>query len=309
MTHKIILLKIINFIGFLSFNNFKVCIFTFYKKYYILKKVSLFLLVLSVNTIASAQYYYKDIISNKQLVADMSAYKENKVRTIAIKSFEDNGEESEGFFCEKKISKDYKKTELFTRADIADASLFTSKFDATGKLLGTNDSSALSVTEIRYSYDAQNRISSIFSTIRAITEDDKTSITEEHIYTYENNMPSSMIKVKNGRDSTTILFSKDENGNIAVEKDTKSGTKFYYYYDAKKRLTDIVQASEYSKNLKPDYMFEYNNAGLITQMTSIEEGSSNYFVWKYSYDNGMRIKEKCFTNERRLMGSIEYEYK
>jgi hypothetical protein len=94
-----------------------------------------------------------------------------------------------------------------------------------------------------------------------------------------------------------------------VEKDTKNATKFYYYYDNKNRLTDIVQATEYSKSLKPDYMYEYNSTGQITQMTAVEEGSNNYFVWKYSYDNGMRVKEKCFTNEKRLMGSITYEYK
>jgi hypothetical protein len=44
-------------------------------------------------------------------------------------------------------------------------------------------------------------------------------------------------------------------------------------------------------------------------MTAVEEGSKSYYVWKYSYDNGLRIKERCFTDERKLMGSIEYVYK
>ena len=255
-----------------------------------------------------AQYYFKDIVSNTQLMADMKAYKENKVKKITLKSFEDNGSESEGFFCEKKLNRDYTKTELFTRADIAAASLFTSTFDKGGNLLTTYDSSLLSVTEIKYRYNDQQKISSIFSLIRS-KDDFDNSISEEHIYTYENNKPVKMARVKNGRDTTDILFSLDDNGNVAIEKDTKNGTKFYYYYDAKNRLTDIVQENEYSKNLKPDYVFEYNNAGLITQMTAVEEGSKNYFVWKYSYENGMRIKERCFTDERRLMGSIEYEYK
>ena len=255
-----------------------------------------------------AQYYFKDIVSNTQLMADMKAYKENKVKKITLKSFEDNGSESEGFFCEKKLNRDYTKTELFTRADIAAASLFTSSFDKGGNILTTYDSSLLSVTEIKYRYNDQQKISSIFSLIRS-KDDFDNSISEEHIYTYENNKPVKMARVKNGRDTTDILFSLDDNGNVAIEKDTKNGTKFYYYYDAKNRLTDIVQENEYSKNLKPDYVFEYNNAGLITQMTAVEEGSKNYFVWKYSYENGMRIKERCFTDERRLMGSIEYEYK
>ena len=265
--------------------------------------------VLLISTMGvHAQYYFKDIVSNTQLVADMKAYKENKVKKITLKSFEDNGSESEGFFCEKKLNRDYTKTELFTRADIAAASLFTSTFDKGGNLLTTYDSSLLSVTEIKYRYNDQQKISSIFSLVRS-KDDFDNSISEEHIYTYENNKPVKMARVKNGRDTTDILFSLDDNGNVAIEKDTKNGTKFYYYYDAKNRLTDIVQENEYSKNLKPDYVFEYNNAGLITQMTAVEEGSKNYFVWKYSYENGMRIKERCFTDERRLMGSIEYEYK
>jgi hypothetical protein len=273
-----------------------------------LKKTVLTILVASISFIANAQYYYKDIVSNNYLMADMKAYKENKVRTITLKSFEDNGVESESFFCEKKISKNYRKTTLFTRADIAPASLFTSIFDKSGKLLSTYDSSAFSVTEITYSYDAQQRISTIFSTVRAIEEFDN-SVTEKHIYTYENNTLSKMIRVKNGKDTTAILFSKDEKGNIILEKDTKNGTKFYYYYDDKNRLTDIVQANEFTKNLKPDYMFEYNKEGQIIRMTAVEEGSNNYFVWKYNYENGLRIKERCFTNEKRLMGSMEYEYK
>lgn len=256
-----------------------------------------------------AQYFFKDIVSNNQLLADMKAYKENKVKKIVLKSFEDNGAESEGFFCEKKINKDYTKTELYTRADISAASLFTSTFDKDGKLLRTYDSSLLSVTEIKYSYNTDQKIRNIFSSVRSKDEDFNNSITEEHIYSYENNKPVKMTRVKNSSDTTDILFQLDDNGNVAIEKDTKNGTKFYYYYDAKNRLTDIVQENEYSKNMKPDYIFEYNNAGLITQMTAMEEGSKSYYVWKYSYDNGLRTKERCFTDERRLMGSIEYEYK
>jgi hypothetical protein len=273
-----------------------------------LKKTALLILITSISIISNAQYFYKDIVSNSQLAAEMKAYKENKIRKVTLKSFEDNGVESEGFFCEKKISKNYKKTELFTRADITPASLFTSIFDNDGKLLSTNDSSSFSVTEIKYSYDNKKRISSILSTVRAI-EEFENSITEEHIYSYENDKLKKMTRVKNGKDSTDILFSTDDNGNITLEKDTKNGTKFYYYYDAQNRLTDIVQANEYIKNLKPDYIFEYNSEGKIIQMTAVEEGSSNYFIWKYNYENGLRLRERCFTNEKRLMGRIEYEYK
>ena len=269
--------------------------------------LSVFIL-LSFNAL-QAQYYYKDLVSNAQVVADMKAYKENKIKKIVLKSFEDNGVESEGFFCEKKINKEYTKAALYTKAYISAASLFTSTFDTDGKLLNTYDSSLLSVTHIIYSYNSDNLISSITSAVRSSDEDFSNEIKEEHFYTYNNGKPSKITRVKNGKDTTDILFALDENGNVAIEKDTKNGTKFFYYYDSKRRLTDIVQANEYSKNAKPDYIFEYNNAGLITQMTSLEEGSKSFYVWKYSYENGLRIKERCFTDERKLMGSIEYEYK
>ena len=256
-----------------------------------------------------AQYYYKDLVSNAQVVADMKAYKENKIKKIVLKSFEDNGSESNGFFCEKKFSKDYAKADLYTRADISAASLFTSTFDKDGKLLNTYDSSLLSVTQIIYRYNSDNQISSIISTVRSTDEDFGNEIKEEHFYKYENGKPKKITRVKNGRDTTDILFALDDKGNVAIEKDTRNGTKFYYYYDTKNRLTDIVQSNEYTKNAKPDYIFEYNNIGLITQMTALEEGSKSFYVWKYSYENGLRIKERCFTDERKLMGSIEYQYK
>ena len=272
-------------------------------------KIFFALFILAGFNSVKAQYYYKDLISNGQVVADMKAYKENKIKKIVLKSFEDNGSESNGFFCEKKLNKDYTKAELYTRADISAASLFTSTFDKDGKLLNTYDSSLLSATQIIYSYNSDNLISRINSTVRSSDEDFGNEIKEDHFYKYENGKPSKIKRVKNGRDTTDILLALDDKGNVAIEKDTKNGTKFFYYYDAKNRLTDIVQANEYSQNAKPNYIFEYNTAGLITQMTAVEEGSKSYYVWKYSYDNNLRIKERCFTDERKLMGSIEYVYK
>ncbi|NOU37979.1 MAG: hypothetical protein HOO89_04650 [Ferruginibacter sp.] len=274
-----------------------------------MKKTTLLFLSSLIVNLVTAQYYYKDIVSNNQVHADMNTYKENKIKSITIKSFEDNGMESDGFICEKKINKKYSKTELFTGANSKATALFTSYFNKQGKLTSTNDSSEISVTKINYNYDTNGKVLSIFSSISSSDDDFENKITEEHIYIYSNEVITKMLKIKNNKDTTTILFSLDEKGNIAVEKDTKNATKYYYYYDAQNRLTDIVQANEYNKNLKPEYIFEYNNAGQITQMTSVEEGSSNYFVWKYSYANGLRTKERCFTNEKRLMGSIEYEYK
>ena len=112
----------------------------------------------------------------------MALYRENKVRKIILKSFEDDGSESEGFFCEKKLSKDYRKAEFFTRANISAPSLFRSFFDTDGKLLRTKDSSQFSVSDITYKYDEKRRISSIISNINSRDYDYVNSISEQHNY-------------------------------------------------------------------------------------------------------------------------------
>lgn len=268
-----------------------------------------FMVIFCICTV-HAQFYYRDIISNNQLLTEMSRYKQNKIRTIKIKSIEDDGSESEGFFCEKRLAKDYKKVELFTRSSGSSTSLLTSYFDDKGKLLKTYDSSDISVSTNIYTYNTTGSIKSILSTVKSSDDDFMNEILEEHIYQYnEKNIPEKMIRVKNRLDSTTILFGTDEHGNISIEKDTKNASKYYYYYDAKNRLTDVVHSNDFKPKLLPDYLFEYNAADLLTQMTSTEEGGSDYYVWKYTYDNGLRIREKCYSKERKLMGTIEYEYK
>lgn len=257
-----------------------------------------------------AQYYYKDLVSNAQLLDEMSKLKDQKIRTVNIKSFEDDGSPSDGFYCAKTINKNFTSVETLTKSNVTGSSLLTSSFDKSGRLLNTVDSSDIVVNSSRYEYDDNNRIIAIRSSVRSRDDDFANEIVEWHLYHYgANGLPEKMIRVKNETDSSTILFSLDEQNNVSIEKDSKTGNTYYYYYDAKKRLTDVVHLNPFNQKMLPDYLFEYNGAGQITQMTSTEEGGSYYYIWRYSYDNGLRIKEKCYSKEKRLMGSIEYEYK
>lgn len=258
---------------------------------------------------AAAQYYYKDIVSNQSANADMEAYRAQKVRSIRINSFESNGAPSEGFFCEKKFSKNYQKAELYTRSSVSSKSLLISYFNDKGQLVESSDSSEIVVNRIRYTYDPEGRISSIVSHLSSSDDDFLTQHTEEHRYTYDAaGKPSKMIRIKNHSDSTVILFSLDESGNVAIEKDSKTGGKYYYYYDTRNRLTDIVHMNEFKQEMIPDYQFEYNNANQVVQMMSVEDGGKDYVTWKYQYAEGLRARERVYSKEGRLLGSIEYEY-
>ncbi len=258
---------------------------------------------------ANGQYYFKDIVSSKQAAIDMLKFKENKVRTIKIKSFEDDGLPSDGFFAERRISKDFRKSEFFTRSNVSGKSMLTTIFDDKGNLAVSSDSSEIAATRTNYLYDEDGRIKKITTSLRSSDDDFVNEILEEHIYIYGDEfLPTKMIRVKNRRDSVTILFQHDENSNISIEKDTKTGSKYYYYYDEKSRLTDIAHSNEFKQKMLSDYIFEYNTAGHLTQMTTTEEGGNDYFIWKYTYDDGMRASERIFSKERKLLGRIEYEF-
>lgn len=274
------------------------------------KPLFIITLILGAGIAGHAQYYYKDILTNKELVAEMARMKEQKVRSVSLKSFEGDGSPSEGFFCEKKISRNYSSAETMSRSDITGISSFTANFNSKGQLLQTTDSSNISSSTSVFSYTADGQIQSIASSVRSSDDDFQNEITEAHYYEYnDKGVPVKMIKVKNNTDSTVYVFSTDENNNVGIEKNTKTGDTYYYYYDSKKRITDVVRLNTQSQKMLPDYIFEYNYGGLLTQMTSIEDGSSNYFIWRYTYENGLRVKEKCFSKEKRLLGTIEYEYK
>ncbi len=267
-------------------------------------------IVLLSSKVSNAQFYYKDIVSNLQLKAEMAKLKEMKYRSVKITSFEDDGKPSDGFLINKSINKHYTSVETFTRTSGSSASVVTSSFTKEGLLLKTIDSSAIAVNSSVYTYDEQGRIKNIQSKVHSNDDDFVNEIKEDHNYQYdEKGVLQKMYRIKNGSDTIIILFSADEQNNITIEKDTKSGSTYYYYYDSKKRLTDVVHLNPFNQQLLPDYIFEYNNVGNITQMTSTEEGGTYYYVWKYMYADGLRIREKCFSKERRLLGTIEYEYK
>jgi hypothetical protein len=279
------------------------------KKTLMRKPISVLLALMGMAFSGKAQYFYKDIVSNRQVVNDMAAYRENKVKSFKVNSFEANGEQSDGFYCEKRLAKDYRSSAFFTKSDMAGNSILENYFDASGRLLKTYDSSGISVSSSQYFYDQQGRIEKIISAARSRDDDYLNELIEEHIYSYNpEGYPLSMLKVKNRTDSLVVYFSLDERNNVAIEKDSRSGAKYYYYYDEKNRLTDVVHANEYRQKLVADYIFEYNATGQISSMTTTEDGGNNSFIWKYDYASQLRIKERLFTRDGKLMGKIEYDY-
>ncbi len=276
------------------------------------KSGSITILLLTVFTAASqAQYYYKDIVSNKQVISEKQGLKEQKVRSILVHSFEGNGDDSPGFFCEKKISKDFRRIETYTKSNITGKSLQTAYYNDKDQLIQSTDSSELSSTTSMYQYDANGQITNIISNSHSNDDDFSTRLVEEHQYQYDaKSQPVQMLRIRNMKDTVQIIFTADDKGNIIDEKDMgKNGKHYYYYYNDKNRLTDIVKFNVVKNKLMPDFVFEYNSDGQVAQMVTVEEGmTSDYYTWKYVYNDGLRIIEKCFSRENILLGYFEYEY-
>ncbi|MDQ2863037.1 MAG: hypothetical protein M3R50_05185 [Bacteroidota bacterium] len=275
------------------------------------KLIISFSILFTISCQADAQYFYKDIWSNKQVIKEFALLKSNNLKNIKIKSFEDDGEPSDGFFCEKKINKNYTRSQMISKSNITGQSLLVSDYNGNGYPVKTTDDTPTTTSITAYKYNDKGAIAEITTVTKG--DDDSDKITETHEFSYdEKGVPVKMTRKKNDALVATINFVSDSNGNV-IEEDVVGNSpvdkKYYYYYDDKNRLTDIVHYNERAARLLPNYIYEYNSLNQPTQMISTSEGSSNYFIWRYSYnDKNLRETEKCFSKEKRLLGSIQYAY-
>jgi len=266
------------------------------------------LLILTASQ-ASAQYYYSDIISTKQINAQYHLLKTNSIKSVELSSFERNSEPTDGFKGNQKIDQKENRVETYTRTNASGETFFTAWYNSQGMLTHSIDSSQEAVDESFYEYDAQNRL----LLIRNKSHSDNVASTETHQWQYNaNGIPSGMLRIRNNMDTLTVEMVIDDKGLVTEEKTFKKkqpqGT-VYYYYDTQNRLTDIVRYNLKAKRLLPDYMFEYNETGQLKQMISIPEGSNNYLTWRYLYnEKGLKKMELCYSKEKELLGKVEYVY-
>ncbi len=275
---------------------------------------SLFILTCVILFIAgisnvNAQYYYKDIMGTIKENNEFSILKNAKIKDIKITSFDENDQPSQGFYCEKKINKNFSQSQLMTNSNITGESLLETNYNEKGQVEKTTTTTPHTINTVEYKYDNEGKIISIFT--NTVADGDSNGITETHEYSYENGRPVKMIRKKNNEIISTITFVADDKGNI-IEEDPSGKSndkKYYYYYDDDNRLTDVVYYNQIAKRLLPDYMFEYNNTNQPKQMISVDETGRNYFIWRYAYDDKKLPEiQKCYSKEKQLLGTIQYEY-
>jgi len=276
-----------------------------------MKSLLRFIFLLIIAQPAFAQYYYQDIIATQQVTEKWKTYKDNKVKSVNISSFENDNKPTDGFLCRQNVKNDYSEISTYTKSELARESTFTTYYNVNGQPKKTYDTSKAYQSLTEYEFDAFGNISSITNSSLETVNNIKN--TEQHVWEFNaDGKPAGMIKIKNGNDSTYIRFIFDEKGNVAEEHAVHNKSEapvFYYYYDDNKRLTDIVRYNVKARKLLPDYIFTYDANGQLSSMLFVQEGSTDYNKWIYEYnEKGLRTKETCFSKQKELLGKIEYEY-
>lgn len=270
----------------------------------------LFVMLLSLVVAgANAQYYYLDVVGTKQANDQYQLIRNHRFNSISATSYDGNDEVTKDFVLEQTISKDGK--EITTRSSTIGAteSILTSYFD-NNRVVKTVDSNNIASTTIIYEYDDAGRVRSITSTAKDF--DNAFNTTETRLWFYDNNgVPQKMLRIKDKLDTTTVTF-KTDTDKVTEEKWSKRTwtiDTYFYYYNAQGQLTDIARYNKKAKTTLPDFIFEYDSANRISQMTQAQPGGANYLIWQYTYNgNGLKTKEVVYNKKKELLGRVEYSY-
>jgi hypothetical protein len=260
---------------------------------------------------ATAQYYYKDIITTQQIGGTYQQYKLNAVSRVNVSAFDRNIPVNDAVVIQQTVNTRQNSIITYTKVPDADENWLKSYYNEKGQLVKTTDSTEEIVAHTLYQYNDKGLLSTISN--RSVPKNNP-ALTEFHQWVYNSaNQPEKMIKIKNATDTTVISFTTDEKGNIGEEKALRKGVlveKIYYYYDDKNRLTDIARYNKRADKILPDYVFEYNEQGQVTTTILFPEGMpGNYQTWRYIYGaDGLKRKEQCYNKQKELVGRVEYNY-
>ncbi len=278
---------------------------------YLLVTVSLFIVV-SVNS----QYYFTDIISHQQSEEQYKLLITSRVKEMRAKSYDGSENLSTTFSIQQNIKDGGKKIITKTIVSNSGTNILNNDYNDSGKLITSISSNIRSHTTVststRYTYTLTGTIASILS-YSSDTAAASSSLTEIHFWDYNVlGMPKSMLRVKNTKDSLRIYFTYDEKGNVGEEKWVSDGhtiENYYYYYNKDNKLTDVVRYDYYSKKLLPEFIYEYDLDGRVSKMTQTVKGGTNFYIWKYDYnEKGLKASERCYNRKHLLEGKIVYEY-
>jgi len=279
------------------------------KRFFLILSLSIAFLL--TNQRSRAQFYYKDLIIHQGNLQQYQLHKNKRVQSISINSFEDNGDKSKGFMFNQLYNASWSQLKTIAEIENSGRNVVINFYNSQGLLYRTTDSSNGNYTVYEYGYDSLSRLVQIQNYTLAIGDKNRSS--EIHNWFYDlQGIPEKMERIRDKSDTMIYAFKKDSLGNIIEEQGFHKkvpGEKTYYYYDAGNKLTDIVRYNKRSAKLIPDYMFDYDEKGLLMQMVNIPEGGGQSITWIYKYnEQGLKEEESCYLAQKKLAGRMAYQY-
>jgi hypothetical protein len=271
----------------------------------------LFISFLLSGQISSAQFYYKDLIIHEGNLQQYQLHKKNRVQAINITSYESTGEKSGGFSFLQQYNASWSQLKTIAEVENSGRNVVIHFYNSQGLLYRTTDSSNGTYSVYEYGYDSLLRLVQIQNYTLSIGDKNKSA--ETHNWYYDDQgKPEKMVRIRDKSDTMIIKLKKDSLGNIIEEQGFHKnipGEKTYYYYDTENQLTDIVRYNNRSAKLVPDYMFDYDELGRLTQMVIIPEGGGQSSTWIYKYnEQGLKEEESCYVAQKKLAGRMAYQY-
>ena len=259
---------------------------------------------------ASGQYYFNDILATQQTNEQYKLLRNLKIKKVSATSFEQDNTPTEGFSLEQDISMDGKKITLFA-ATLGGKKVTTVTQYEGGRLKRSHSNSNGIDNRTDYTYNEKGQVKQIVFTTTDTAM--KMVTTELHEWSYaENGLPIGMLKIKNKTDTIQVECLLDEKKLVAEErwkKKNKGIETYYYYYNDQQKLTDIVRFNARMKKFLPDYLYEYDTNGRISQLTQVSMSSASYMIWKYTYnEKGLKSEEAGYDKEKKLVGKMVYTY-
>lgn len=259
--------------------------------------------------ISWCQYYYNDIVSLKQSNEIYNTLKRNNIQLVTAISVEADNTPTTGFSYKRQITNN--GSVVATNISLeATGPTETLEYYTNNLLSKSVDSSTNVMTTVDYKYNDAGNI----DWIQTQTDDTSRSMhsIEVHKWFYTNDVPDSMLRITDNADTTFVHFKKDDKQNIIEEmwmKKNRMIEHYFYYYNDSNQLTDIVRFNTRAQQMLPDFLFAYNNNGMLSQLTQIPQGSSDYITWQYIYDErGLKIKDVLFDKHQELLGTVTYTY-
>lgn len=264
-----------------------------------------------IGTQLQAQYYLQHLVVAERSAEQFRLMKRNYITRMTARSMESDGQPSENFQIEQKVDAGQNKVTTFTSSNFTGQSVMTSFYNGKGQVLEVSDSSSSVANHISYTYNQQGLLTKLH--IESKDSMQQYTLEEWHELEYDQKgFPSGMLRIKNGKDTTRVIFIASENGKPAEEhwwNKNRLLETWYYYYDDKGRLTDVARFNARANRILPDYMFEYDNRGRVFKQTTVQ-GAGTYRIWQYEYDErGLKKKETVLNKLKQVEGSIVYEYK